>query len=138
MPGARSLDVFDLHAYPDTPDDFELHVAQKQALALRIFRDYWDPTYVSEVSDIDQKWTTFIQPKKTIPFRIPRMRAIANMIYPGTPLSVTEWNAAIAGESDYLDGAVAMPTLMASWGANAHTWHRVGWRRFRGIRITLG
>jgi hypothetical protein len=29
------------------------------------------------------------------------MRAIANMIYPGTPLSVTEWSAAFAGESDY-------------------------------------
>jgi hypothetical protein len=97
----RSLDVFDLHAYPDTPDTSNYTLAQKRALALRIFRDYWDPTYVSVGSDIDQKWTTFIQPKKTIPFRIPRMRAIANMIYPGTPLSITEWNAAIAGESDY-------------------------------------
>jgi hypothetical protein len=99
--GTRSLDVFDLHAYPDTPDTSSYTLAQKRALALRIFRDYWDPTYVSVGSDIDQKWTTFIQPKKTIPFRIPRMRAIANMIYPGTPLSITEWNAAIAGESDY-------------------------------------
>jgi hypothetical protein len=99
--GTRSLDVFDLHAYPDTPDTSNYTLAQKRALALRIFRDYWDPTYVSVGSDIDQKWTTFIQPKKTIPFRIPRMRAIANMIYPGTPLSITEWNAAIAGESDY-------------------------------------
>ena len=97
----RSLDVFDLHAYPDTPDTSGYTLAQKRALALRIFRDYWDPTYVSVGSDIDQKWTTFIQPKKTIPFRLPRMRAIANMIYPGTPLSITEWNAAIAGESDY-------------------------------------
>ena len=84
--GTRSLDVFDLHAYPDTPDTSAYTLAQKRALALRIFRDYWDPTYVSVGSDIDQKWTTFIQPKKTIPFRIPRMRAIANMIYPGTPL----------------------------------------------------
>ncbi len=99
--GTRSVDVFDLHAYPDTPDTSSYTLAQKRALALRIFRDYWDPTYVSVDSDIDQKWTTFIQPKKTIPFRIPRMRAIANMIYPGTPLSITEWNAAIAGESDY-------------------------------------
>ena len=56
---------------------------------------------MSPSSSINQQWTTFIQPKKTIPFRIPRMRAIANMIYPGTPLSFTEWNAAIAGESDF-------------------------------------
>jgi len=99
--GTRSLDVFDIHAYPDTPDTSNYTLAQKRALALRIFRDYWDPTYVSESGDINQKWTTFIQPKKTIPFRLPRLRAIANMAYPGTPLSVTEWNAAIAGESDY-------------------------------------
>jgi len=99
--GTRSVDVLDLHAYPDTPNTSGYTLAQKRALALRIFRDYWDPTYVSVGSDIDQKWTTFIQPKKTIPFRIPRMRAIVNMIYPGTPLSFTEWNAAIAGESDF-------------------------------------
>ena len=99
--GTRSVDVLDLHAYPDTPNTSSYTLAQKRALALRIFRDYWDPTYVSVGSDIDQKWTTFIQPKKTVPFRIPRMRAIVNMIYPGTPLSFTEWNAAIAGESDF-------------------------------------
>ena len=99
--GTRSVDVFDLHAYPDTPDTSSYTLAQKRALALKIFRDYWDPTFVSPSSSINQKWTTFIQPKKTIPFRIPRMRAIANMIYPGTPLSFTEWNAAVAGESDF-------------------------------------
>jgi hypothetical protein len=99
--GTRSVDVLDLHAYPDTPNTSSYTLAQKRALALRIFRDYWDPTYVSVGSDIDQEWTTFIQPNKTIPFRIPRMRAIVNMIYPGTPLSFTEWNAAIAGESDF-------------------------------------
>jgi Glycoside hydrolase family 44 len=99
--GTRSVDVFDIHAYPDLPDTSSYTLAQKQALALRIFRDYWDPTYVSESSSINQNWATFLQPNKTIPFRIPRMRAIANMIYPNTPLSFTEWNAAVAGESDF-------------------------------------
>jgi hypothetical protein len=99
--GTRSVDVFDIHAYPDTPDTSSWTLKKKQALALRIFRDYWDPKYVSESGSINQNWATFIQPKKTIPFRIPRLRAIANMIYPGTPLSITEWNAAIAGESDF-------------------------------------
>ncbi len=99
--GKRSVDVFDLHAYPDTPDISTFTQAQKQALAVRIYRDYWDPTYVSESGSINQPWATFIQPNKTIPFRIPRMRAVANMIYPGTPLSFTEWSAAIAGESDF-------------------------------------
>jgi Glycoside hydrolase family 44 len=99
--GTRSVDVFDIHAYPDGPDTSSWTQAQKQALAVRIYRDYWDPTYVSESSTINQPWVTQIQPNKTIPFRIPRMRAIANMIYPNTPLSMTEWSAAFAGESDF-------------------------------------
>src|SRR5580658_2906164 len=100
--GARSVDVLDIHAYPDAPDNLSsMTLAQQQAAALRIFRDYWDPTYVSESSTINQPWTTQIQPLKTIPFRIPRIRAMLNMIYPGTPMSITEWNAAFAGESDF-------------------------------------
>ena len=101
LAGTRSLDVFDIHAYPDGPDTSGWTLAQKQALSLRIYRDYWDPTYVSESGDINQQWVTQIQPNKTIPFRIPRMRATANMIYPGTPFSITEWSANFAGESDY-------------------------------------
>ncbi len=99
--GVRSVDVFDVHAYPDGPDTSSWTQAQKQALAVRIYRDYWDPTYVSESGSINQNWATFIQPNKTIPFRIPRIRATANMIYPGTPVSFTEWSAAFAGESDF-------------------------------------
>jgi hypothetical protein len=97
--GTTSLEAFDIHAYPDAPGEPTL--AQQQALAARIYRDYWDPTYVSESSDINQPWTTQIQPNKTIPFRIPRMRAIVNMIYPGIPLSITEWSAEIAGAADF-------------------------------------
>jgi hypothetical protein len=100
--GRRSLDVMDIHAYPDAPDNLSsMTLAQQQAAALRIFRDYWDPTYVSESSTINQPYTTQIQPLKTIPFRIPRLHAMLNAIYPGTPLSVTEWNAAFAGELDF-------------------------------------
>lgn len=97
----RSLDVLDIHAYPDAPDTSSFTLAQKQALALRIFRDWWDPSYTSESGSINQQFVTQTQPLKTIPFRIPRMRALANSIYPGTPLSITEWNAAFAGESDF-------------------------------------
>jgi len=100
--GARSVDVLDIHAYPDGPDNLGSDtLAQKQAAALRIFRDYWDPTYVSESSGVNQQFATQIQPLRTIPFRLPRLRAMLNMIYPGTPLSITEWNAAFAGETDF-------------------------------------
>ncbi len=99
--GTRSLDVFDIHAYPDTPNTSGFTTAQKQALAVRIYRDYWDPTYVSESSSINQPWATQIQPNRTIPFRIPRMRALVNTIYPGTPLSITEWSAEIVSAADF-------------------------------------
>jgi hypothetical protein len=99
--GTRSVDVFDIHAYPDTPDTSSFTTAQKQALAVRIYRDYWDPTYVSEASSINQPWATQIQPNRTIPFRIPRMRALLNTIYPNTPLSITEWSAEIVSPADF-------------------------------------
>jgi Glycoside hydrolase family 44 len=99
--GVRSVDVLDVHAYPDGPDTSTWTLAQDQALTARIYRDYWDPTYVSESGSINQNWATFLQPNKTIPFRIPRVRATANMIYPGTPVSFTEWSASFAGEADF-------------------------------------
>jgi hypothetical protein len=99
--GSRSLDMFDIHAYPDGPDTTNYTKAQKQALAVSIYRDYWDPTYVSPSGTINQPYTTNIQPDKTIPFRIPRMRAIVNSIYPGTPLAITEWSAEFAGANDF-------------------------------------
>ncbi|MGO9270237.1 MAG: glycoside hydrolase family 44 protein [Terriglobia bacterium] len=97
----RSLDMFDVHAYPDGPDTSGFTPAENQALTLRIYRDYWDPAYVSESGSINQIWATSIQPLPTIPFRIPRLRAMINTIYPNTPLSITEWSANFAGESDF-------------------------------------
>jgi hypothetical protein len=98
--GARTLDVFDIHAYPDA-DLTGFTDAQKKAASASIYRDYWDPTYVSTSGTINQPYATSIQPKKTIPFRIPRMKALVNAIYPGTPLAFTEWSAAFYNESDF-------------------------------------
>jgi hypothetical protein len=98
--GGRTLDVFDIHAYPDA-DTGGLSTAQLQALSASIYRDYWDPTYTSPAGVITQQWTTSMQPKYSIPFRIPRMKAMVNAIYPGTPLSFTEWSAAFYKESDF-------------------------------------
>lgn len=98
--GTRTLDIFDLHAYPDAVTS-GLSQTQLQALAVSIYRDYWDPTYQSTECSAEFQYATQIQPLNCIPFRIPRMRAIVNSIYPGTPLSFTEWSAAFAGESDF-------------------------------------
>jgi hypothetical protein len=96
--GTRSLDVFDIHAYPDA-NTSGLNQAGLQALATSIYRDYWDPTYVSTSGTINQIYVTKIQPNYKIPFRIPRMRAILNQNYPGTQFSITEWSAAFAGNT---------------------------------------
>jgi hypothetical protein len=98
--GARTLDVFDIHAYPDA-NTSGLTTAQLQALSADIYRDYWDPTYVSTAGVITQPYSTSMEPKYSIPLRIPRMKAMVNAIYPGTPLSFTEWSAAFYKESDF-------------------------------------
>lgn len=98
--GTRSLDVFDLHAYPALANTSGMSASQAQAARLRVFRDFWDPTYVSESSEINQQWATQLQPNRTIAFRIPRMRALVNSIYPKTPLSITEWNADLSVTED--------------------------------------
>ena len=98
--GSRTLDVFDIHAYAEA-NTSGLTTAQLQAVSASVYRDYWDPTYVSTAGDIDQIYTTTVEPNYTIPFRIPRMKALVNAIYPGTPLSFTEWSAAFYKESDF-------------------------------------
>jgi hypothetical protein len=99
--GTRSVDVFDFHAYPDSPDTSGWTKSQKQALGLRILRDWWDPAYKSESWIGSDQWATQIQPRRNYPTRIPRLRAIVNSTYPGTSMAITEWNASIAGESDF-------------------------------------
>jgi Glycoside hydrolase family 44 len=98
--GTRSLDIFDIHAYPDGPDATSFTQAQKQALAVRLYRDWWDPTYTSEASYIANGGFS-IEPMDSKPFRIPRMRALLNTIYPGTQFSITEWSAETAGAADF-------------------------------------
>ena len=97
--GTRSLDVFDIHAYPDA-DTGGLSQAKLQALAVSIYRDWWDPTFASAASYIRNGGFS-IEPVDSNPFRIPRMRALVNQTYPGTEFSITEWSAAFAGESDF-------------------------------------
>ena len=99
--GVRSLDLFDIHAYPDGPDTSNWTTAQKQAIATRIYRDYWDPTYTTESWINGNTSVTSIQPVPYNPFRIPRFRAIVNSTYPGTAMAITEWSAGFAGESDF-------------------------------------
>lgn len=95
--GTRTLDVFDIHAYPDA-DTSGLSHSQLQALAAKIYRDWWDPSFQSAASYIVNGGFS-IEPVDSNPFRIPRMRALVNQIYPGTAFSITEWSADFASAS---------------------------------------
>ena len=97
--GSRSLDVFDAHAYTDA-DPSQLTTANQRTLALSITQDWWNPTFTTPAW-FGTNSVTSSQALDSKPFRIPRMRAILNANYPGTPLALTEWNFAMAGESDF-------------------------------------
>jgi glycosyl hydrolase family 44 len=97
--GSRTLDMFDIHAYPDA-DTNGLSQTQQRALAVKIYRDWWDPTFNSAAQYIVNGGFS-IEPLDGKPFRIPRMRALVNQIYPGTGFAMTEWSAEFAGSSDF-------------------------------------
>jgi hypothetical protein len=120
--GSRSFDIFDVHAYFNGPGP-QSTTALTRAAALRETRDWWDPAYISESGTVNQIWCTVLQPDRTVGFVIPRMRALANSIYPGTPVSFTEWNGALAGESDFSTALVDADTYgilgrERMWGAS--------------------
>ncbi|HEY1463667.1 MAG TPA: glycoside hydrolase family 44 protein [Terriglobales bacterium] len=113
--GVRSLDIFDIHAYPESPDGLSSQTtAQKQASAIRAFRDWWDPTRVSEAQEVNQIFATSIQPQRTITFRIPRMKALMNTTYPGTKFAITEWATGFADTSNptHFDFSTALSDAM--------------------------
>jgi Glycoside hydrolase family 44 len=97
--GNRSLDVFDIHAYPDA-DTGGSSLTQQQALAAHAYRDWWDPAYSSAAQYIVNGGFSN-EPLDGIPFRIPRMRAILNATYPGTQFAITEWSAEFASAADF-------------------------------------
>jgi hypothetical protein len=51
--------------------------------------------------DTNNTYTANEEPNPGIPFVIPRMKALVNEIYPGTPLSFTEWGAGLAPNSSW-------------------------------------
>jgi hypothetical protein len=95
--GARTLDVFDIHAYADCGPTTNFTNAQLQAATVKCAAYYWDPATLNP--DTNNTYTSNEEPKPGIPFHIPRFKAMVNAIYPGTPLSFTEWGAGLAQNS---------------------------------------
>ncbi len=104
--GARTLDVVDIHAYLAVAVDTTNYTnAQKRAAAGNLARTYWDPTYT--IPGDDQDWITTTQPNRAALFIIPRLKALTNAIYPGTPLSFSEWEPFVVTQGEW-DFATAL------------------------------
>jgi hypothetical protein len=102
LAGSRSLDVLDVHYYPQSAGVFGgADDPQTRGLRLRSTRALWDATYV------DESWIG--EPVKLIP----RMREWIDQYYPGTQLAIGEWNW---GAEKSMSGALAVADVLGIFG----------------------
>ena len=100
--GQRSLDVLDVHYYPQGDGVFGNRKDKAtNALRLRSTRSLWDPAYHDEswIGDSVQL--------------LPRMNEWIASGYPGTKLGLTEWNF---GADDTLNGGLAIADALGIFG----------------------
>jgi hypothetical protein len=100
--GARSLDVLDVHYYPQAANVFgAADDAYTRGLRLRSTRSLWDPSY------LDESWIN-----DTVRL-VPRMREWIDQYYPGTRLAIGEWNW---GAEKSMSGALAIADVLGIFG----------------------
>ena len=100
--GHRTLDVLDVHFYPQAPGVFAGSTDEGTApLRLRSTRSLWDGAYT------DESWIR--QPVQLVP----RMRALIDRFYPGTRLGIGEWNW---GADQTMNGALAIADVLGIYG----------------------
>ena len=99
--GQRTLDVVDVHFYPQSDVFNENTDPETNARRLRSTRALWDDTYA------DESWI-----RDTIRF-IPRMKATIERSYPGTPLLISEWNF---GADQDINGALTIAEVLGIYG----------------------
>ena len=99
--GQRSIDILDVHYYPQSDVFNDKTDEQTNARRLRSTRSLWDPTYQDE-SWIDTRITF-----------IPRMKETIERNYPGLSLVISEWNF---GADDTVNGALAIADTIGIYG----------------------
>lgn len=101
--GTRTLDYLDVHYYPQAGNVSAAHASDPatQALRIRSVRSLYDPTYQ------DESWIA--QPVDLIPM----LRDWINRAYPGTKISISEYN--FGGEYD-ASGAVTLAEVLGIYG----------------------
>jgi len=131
--GARTLDVLDVHFYPQAGRVFSgSSDPVVNARRLRSTRALWDPGYK------DESWIG--EPVRLIP----RMREWIDRHYPGTKLGITEWNW---GADKTLNGGLAIGECLGIFGREgvhmACYWTKPpkgspGWHAFKLFRNADG
>ncbi len=110
--GMRTLDVLDLHFYPDSGNGkHELDPQDKHAWRLRSTREWWDPTYRGEGSVGRDSWHASGEPNPYYPQVLRRMKGHIDTLYPGTKLAITEWNFGNSKSYDMSQGLAVADTL---------------------------
>ncbi|HLJ50969.1 MAG TPA: glycoside hydrolase family 44 protein [Bryobacteraceae bacterium] len=111
--GVRLLDYLDQHAYlaPSNVAFSPAGSAATQALRLQSTRVFWDPSYIVTgdywIRDTDKNGAP------VAPQFIPRLRSMVDQYYPGTKVSLTEYNW---GALDDINGALAQADLLGIFG----------------------
>ncbi len=99
--GAKSLDVFSLHYYPQGGEYSDDVSTSAQLRRNRSTRSLWDPRY------IDETWIN-----NTVQL-IPRMKGWVNTYYPGLKTAVTEYNW---GADGHINGATTQADVLGIFG----------------------
>jgi hypothetical protein len=99
--GRRTLDVLDIHYYPQGGLYSKEVAADAAARRLRATRSLWDPDYT------DESWIG--EPVRLIP----RMKEWIAQGYPGTLLGITEWNF---GADHTINGGMAIAEALGIFG----------------------
>jgi hypothetical protein len=98
----RTLDVLDVHFYPQGPGLFGGGTDQDaKTRRLRATRSLWDPEYV------DESWIG--EPIRLIP----RLQEWIAAGYPGTKIGITEWNF---GADQDINGALTIADVLGIYG----------------------
>ncbi len=99
--GAKSLDVFSLHYYPQGGEYGDDVSTAMQLRRNRSTRSLWDPRY------IDETWIN-----NTVQL-VPRMKGWVNTYYPGLKTAVTEYNW---GAEGHINGATTQADVLGIFG----------------------
>jgi mannan endo-1,4-beta-mannosidase len=118
--GKRLLDVFDFHWYPEATGDHRIVLSNATSNAdswerMQAPRSLWDPTY-QENSYIGQWFSGYLP-------LITRLQTSINTYYPGTKLSVSEYNY---GPGQLISTGIAHADVLGIFGKygvyNANLW----------------